>query len=102
MTVAIGWLVYALTRDAFALGLVGLAAFIPAVPLSLLTGPAADRYDRCSIMIACCGTMTFVALAMSSLVGFGVLAGGAIWIVYVAVFLVGVGALVLEIRPVTL
>ncbi|MFN3891239.1 MAG: MFS transporter [Beijerinckiaceae bacterium] len=89
MTVAIGWLVYALTSDPFALGLVGLAAFIPAVPLSLLTGPVADRYDRRSIMIACCGTMTVVALAMSALVGAGALAGGAIWIVYVAVFLVG-------------
>ncbi len=35
MTVAVGWLVYSLTSDPFALGLVGLAAFIPAVPLPL-------------------------------------------------------------------
>lgn len=89
MTVAIGWLVYALTSDPMALGLVGLAAFVPAVPLSLLTGPAADRYDRRSIMIICCGTMTVVGLIMAALVGAGALAGGAIWIVYAAVFLIG-------------
>lgn len=89
MVVAIGWLVYALTSDPFALGLVGLAAFVPAVPLSLMTGPVADRYDRRSIMIICCGTMTVVGLAMAGLVGAGMLAGGAIWIVYVAVFLIG-------------
>ena len=89
MTVAVGWLVYSLTSDPFALGLVGLAAFIPAVPLSLATGPVADRYDRRSIMIVCCATMTVVAVAMAGLVGAGALAGGAIWIVYVAVFLVG-------------
>lgn len=89
MTVAIGWLVYDLTSDPFALGLVGLAAFIPAVPLSLLTGPAADRYDRRAIMIVCCGSMALVALIMAGLVGGGALAGGAIWIVYVAVFVLG-------------
>ena len=89
MVVAIGWLVYSVTSDPFALGLVGLATFIPAVPLSLLTGPVADRYDRRSIMIVCCGTMTIVALAMGGLVGAGVLEDGAIWIVYVAVFLIG-------------
>jgi MFS family permease len=89
MVVAVGWLVYAITSDPFALGLVGLAAFIPAVPLSLLTGPVADRYDRRMIMIVCCGAMTAVALAMAWLVGAGALAAGAIWFVYVAVFIIG-------------
>jgi MFS family permease len=87
--VAVGWLVYSLTGDPLALGLVGLAAFIPAVPLSLLTGPAADRYDRRAIMIICCALMTLVAVGLAVLVGAGALAGGAVWIVYLAVFLVG-------------
>lgn len=89
MTVAVGWLVYSLTNDPFALGLVGLAAFIPAVPLSILTGPAADRYDRRMIMIVCCALMTAVAAGLAFLVGAGALAGGAVWIVYLAVFLIG-------------
>lgn len=50
--VAVGWLVYDLTRDPFALGLVGLASFLPAVALALFTGHTADRYDRRKILVA--------------------------------------------------
>lgn len=89
MTVAVGWLVYTVTSDPFALGLVGLAAFIPAVPLSVLTGPAADRYDRRAIMIACCSVMTAVALSLVAMVSAGAVAAGGIWVVYVAVFAIG-------------
>ncbi len=51
--VAVAWLVYDLTRDPFALGLVGLASFLPAIALALITGHAADRYDRRRILVAC-------------------------------------------------
>lgn len=51
--VAVGWLVYDITRDPFALGLVGLVEFLPAVALALVTGHTADRYDRRRILIAC-------------------------------------------------
>ncbi len=51
--VAVGWLVYDLTRDPFALGLVGLASFLPAVALALITGHTADRYDRRQILLLC-------------------------------------------------
>lgn len=44
--VALGWQVYALTGDPFDLGLVGLAEFVPAAGLALVTGPLADRFDR--------------------------------------------------------
>ncbi len=40
-------------------------------------------------MIVCCGTMATVALALAVLVHRGALAGDGIWIVYVAVFLIG-------------
>lgn len=88
MTVAIGWLVYSLTSDPFALGLVGLAAFIPAVPLSILTGPAADRYDRRAIMIVCCSVMAAVAAGLTAMVSAGSIANN-VWVVYVAVFAIG-------------
>ena len=51
--VAIGWLVYDLTRDPLALGLVGLASFLPALALALITGHTADRYDRRAILVVC-------------------------------------------------
>ena len=46
LSVAIGWQMYELTDDAFSLGLVGLAQFIPMVLLTLFVGQAADRFDR--------------------------------------------------------
>ena len=44
--VGIGWFVYDVTDSGFALGAVGLAAFLPAVLLMLVTGYVSDRFDR--------------------------------------------------------
>jgi MFS family permease len=52
-SVAIGWQVYDLTHRPFDLGLVGLAQFVPAISLSLLSGQTADRYDRRAILRIC-------------------------------------------------
>ena len=51
--VAIGWQVYGLTGSAFALGLVGLAQFVPALALAFVVGPVADRFDRRHIVRLC-------------------------------------------------
>jgi MFS family permease len=51
-SVAVGWQVYALTHSAFALGMVGLAQFLPAFLLTLPGGLAADRFDRRKIILA--------------------------------------------------
>ena len=42
----LGWQVYAITRDPFSLGLVGLAEALPFLALTLVGGWAADRADR--------------------------------------------------------
>src|SRR5690349_10681379 len=44
--VAVGKLVYDITHRELDLGLVGLAEFLPAALLVLVTGSVADRYDR--------------------------------------------------------
>ncbi len=44
--VAVGWRVYELTGSALALGLIGLAQFLPALLLVLPAGQVADRHDR--------------------------------------------------------
>ena len=49
-SVAVGWQVYDITRDPLDLGLVGLIQFIPALLLVLVTGTAADRFGRRTIM----------------------------------------------------
>jgi MFS family permease len=51
--VAIGWAMYALTDSAYALGLVGLAQFLPLLLLTPAVGQAADRFDRRRIAAIC-------------------------------------------------
>ena len=53
LSVAIGWQMYALTHDAFSLGLVGLSQFIPMVLLTLVVGQVADRFNRQKIVFLC-------------------------------------------------
>lgn len=53
LSVVIGWHVFSLTGRALDLGYVGLAQFLPAFALSLVTGQVADRVDRRKILIVC-------------------------------------------------
>lgn len=53
LSVAIGWQMYDLTHDAFSLGLVGLAQFIPMVLLTFVVGHVADSFDRRRIVYIC-------------------------------------------------
>ena len=50
--VAEGWLIYQLTRSTFWLGMVGLLALIPVIPISLLGGVLIDRFPRRKLIIA--------------------------------------------------
>jgi MFS family permease len=49
--VAQAWLVYELTKSAFALGIVGFATRVPVIFLSLFAGVLADRADKRRILI---------------------------------------------------
>jgi MFS family permease len=53
VAVAVGWQVYDLTRNPADLGLVGLFQFAPALLLVLITGAAADRFNRRMIAAIC-------------------------------------------------
>lgn len=61
--VAISWQVWELTKDPLDLGFIGLAEFLPAFVLVLVTGVVADRYDRRAIMISCYAIETGCAAA---------------------------------------
>ncbi|WP_437928416.1 MFS transporter [Sorangium sp. So ce291] len=63
-SVAVGFQVYALTRDPLALGYVGLAQFLPVAGLSLAAGHTADRFDRRGILVVCYLTSSLAALAL--------------------------------------
>ena len=64
MSVAVGWQVYAITHDPLDLGLVGLSQFLPPLILVLVTGLAADHFNRRMIMGLCLGVEAICALAL--------------------------------------
>lgn len=84
--VGLGWLVYDRTGSAMALGLVGLAAFAPALLLALASGHVADRFDRRMIVTVC---WTLVALADGALALLSLQPDGPVWPVYAVAVLVG-------------
>ena len=63
-TVAVGWQVYAVTRDPLDLGLVGLSQFLPFVLLVLPAGHLADSRDRRRILAACYALECLCALLL--------------------------------------
>ena len=85
--VAIGWQVYALTHSAFALGLVGLAQFLPSMLLIFIGGHAADRYERKRIVATC---QVIEGLAIAGLAAASVAQVLGVTQIYVTVVVLGV------------
>ncbi len=52
LLIGLSWQVYLITESAMALGLVGLARYIPQLLLTVHAGHLADRYDRYKVMLA--------------------------------------------------
>ena len=71
VAIALGWLVYDKTHNAYDLGFIGLAQFLPMLVLTFLVGHVADRFDRRRIALAC---QIIEALAVAFLAA-GVLMG---------------------------
>ena len=84
---ALGWVVYAKTNSAYALGLVALFQFAPAIPLVGVTGHVADSYDRRWVVSAHLITQIIGAVA---LFGFDRSALDMGWL-YALVLLMGAG-----------
>jgi MFS family permease len=84
--VAVAWLVYDLSRDALALGLVGLASFLPTAALILATGLVADRYDRRRILILAYSGMALAAFGLLAYVHAGL---PGLWPIYLLVIAFG-------------
>ena len=91
-SVAMGWQMYALAREtrsvaesAFMVGMIGLAAFVPVLLLTLPAGEAADRYDRKKVLLLCLSgeILSVLALAVATLNGW---ASPALLLVIAALF----------------
>ncbi len=65
--VVLAWQVFSLTHRAFALGLVGLAQFLPVASLVFVAGHAVDRGDRRRIAALCQGVQAVLSAALAAL-----------------------------------
>ena len=61
---AVGWQVYEITKDAFSLGLIGLAEFVPFLIVTLLGGYVADIFDRRKIILTCVALYTLCTFGL--------------------------------------
>jgi MFS family permease len=82
LTVAVAWQTYELTDSALSLGLVGLVQVTPVLVFALISGHAADRYDRRRIALAsqvaqCAVAITFAATSFAGALSPHVIYGGS-------------------------
>ncbi len=87
MSVAVAWQVYDLTRDPFYLGIVGLAQFLPALALVLVTGLVADRFNRRVILGLC---LTLEVLCAVGLLAFTLFKPTTIWPIMGVLVILGI------------
>jgi len=86
MSVSVGWEIYDLTRDPAYLGFVGLVQFLPPLLLVLVTGLAADKFNRRLIMGIC---LLLEAACAAGLLVFTLSSPTHVWPVFV--ILAGLG-----------
>jgi MFS family permease len=90
LSVVIGWEVYETARQtmtiaeaSFAVGMIGLAQFLPLLALTLVSGEAADRHNRRVILILCYTTQLIACLSLALRSSFG----SELWPIFVLAIL---------------
>ena len=86
MSVAVGWQVYAISHSPSDLGLIGLVQFLPPLLLVLITGLAADTFNRRAIAGLC---LSVEALAACALIAFTLSNPTAVWPVFIILAVLG-------------
>ncbi len=88
VAVTVGWHVYSLTRDALALGLVGLAEVVPYIGMALFAGYAVDHFPRRKLGMSACLGLCATTLWLAGVASGHVPAWGT-FAIYLAVALNG-------------
>ncbi|MFC3060761.1 MFS transporter [Paenirhodobacter populi] len=68
LAVALGWMMYDLTQNAYMLGFVGLSQFAAMAVLTFVAGPVVDRFDRRRIGFLCQIIEGLTALCIGALI----------------------------------
>jgi MFS family permease len=87
VSVAVGWQVYDITHRALDLGLVGLAQFLPGFFLFLVSGHAADRFNRRRLLILCYAGFAVCSALLLAVSSFHL---ASVYPIYVVLVLLGV------------
>jgi MFS family permease len=73
MSTLVGWWIYELTNDPFAIGLIGLSEVIPALVMALYSGHVVDKSEKrklllktVSLYVLCAGMLLFFATPFTS------------------------------------
>ncbi len=89
-----GWWIYQLTKDSFAIGLIGLSEVIPAVSTALYAGHVIDNSNKKKLLLICnyayvllIGLLTLPAFFGHSLLGLS--STGISYFIYGVIFLTG-------------
>ncbi len=85
---AVGWQLYALSKSALYLGLLGLAGAAPAISIALYAGHIADIFDRKKIAIFAVSVLTF-SISMLALSSFGLESKYLIPLIFVTIAIIG-------------
>jgi MFS family permease len=87
MIAAKGWLVYDITGEPLALGIVGAAQAIPGLIFNLVAGALADRFNPKRMIMLGEGAAALLILLLAALVFAGVV---EVWHIIVVAFLIGI------------
>ena len=94
VTTIIGWRIYEITHNPFAIGLIGLSAFLPAFCLALYAGHVIDKSDKRALLITTTTAYLFCVGGLITLSAGSVvrsLSGHWIqWLTYSIIFMTGV------------
>lgn len=88
VAVTVGWHVYEVTRDPFALGLIGLAEVLPYFCVAPFAGYLVDHLPRRKLGAAACLGLVTTALALVAIAQGGLSSQG-VWPIYAAIALTG-------------
>jgi MFS family permease len=88
MVVAIGYQIYDLTGDPFNLAMVNLCMIVPVFAFALLTGWAADSFDRRTVLMVCYATCAFGMLGLFIESELGLT---RLWPTYLLLIIIGTG-----------
>lgn len=94
VTTVVGWRIYELTHNPFAIGLVGLSEFLPAFVLALYAGHVIDKSDKRALLVKTTfGYLLCVASLLvisTSYVNAQLSVSWIQWLIYLIIFFTGV------------